>query len=401
MDDLSDDDVRTLHRAGESERLERKPNARDLDRIREAVSAFANDLPGSGKAGVVVVGVQDDGACVGITVDDPLLRRLSGIRDDGAITPFPAMAVRPLELDGCRVAVIIVQPSVNPPVRVRGRTWVRVGPRRAVASPEEERRLVERRRWANLPFDAQPVSGANLGDLDLVRFRLEYLPALVSPDTLAQNERTPEQQLRALRLADPAGTPTVTAILALGTSPQSWFPGAVIAWRRVAGAAFEDETLDDRTLTGTLADQLRVVDELADAALSSAVELTATTHRRRVDYPLAALQQLIRNAVMHRTYEATATPVRVTWFADRIEILSPGAPFGSVTPATLGQPGFTDYRNPTIAEMLKGYGFVERFGQGIALTRAALARNGNPPLGLACPPEQSPAWVLATIRRAA
>ena len=49
---------------------------------------------------------------------------------------------------------------------------------------------------------------------------------------------------------------------------------------------------------------------------------------------------------MHRTYEATNMPIRVYWFNDRIEVISPGGAFGVVTAANFGQPGLTDYRNP-------------------------------------------------------
>jgi ATP-dependent DNA helicase RecG len=228
-----------------------------------------------------------------------------------------------------------------------------------------------------LPFDAQPVAGSELGDLDLNRFQLEYLPALVSADTIAQNQRTIEQQLRALRLIDSNGVPTTTAILMLGRLPQQWFPGAFISWRRVAGISLTDATLDERVLNGTIPDQLRRIDEFMDAANAALVELGGTTHTRTPEYPLVALQQLVRNAVMHRTYESTSSPCRVTWYSDRIEILSPGGPFGAVTPQTFGFPGFTDYRNPTLSEALKGYGFVERFGQGIELARAALTNNAT------------------------
>lgn len=80
---------------------------------------------------------------------------------------------------------------------------------------------------------------------------------------------------------------------------------------------------------------------------------------------------------MHRTYEASNAPVRVTWFDDRVEIHSPGGPFGQVT---IGQPGLTDYRNPTLAGVLNRLGFVQRFGVGIQIARDRLAQNGNPSL---------------------
>ncbi len=392
---LSDGDLAHLLQGGEVDRVERKRNASDDDRIREAICAFANDLPGHRQPGAVFVGVEDDGSCSQLPITDELLRTLGGMRDDGAITPFPVMEVRKCELGGCTVAVVIVQPSDNPPVRYRGRTWIRVGPRRAIATPEEERRLVEKRRWGNLPFDAQPVMGSQLADLDLNRFTLEYVPALVSTDTIAQNTRTVEQQLRALRLINESNLPTTTAILMLGKSPQDWFPAATITWRRVDGTNLTDPTADERTLTGTIPDQLRRIDELMDAAIPAPIEMGRDVHTRQLGYPLAALQQLVRNAVMHRSYEGTNSPVRITLYADRVEFLSPGGPFGAVTPDVFGQPGYTDYRNPTLAEALKGYGFVERFGQGFEIVRRTLEENGNPPVAF----QLLAGWVHATVRR--
>ena len=82
---------------------------------------------------------------------------------------------------------------------------------------------------------------------------------------------------------------------------------------------------------------------------------------------------------MHRTYESTYSPVRVFWFSDRIEIHSPGGPFGSVTRDNFAQPGIVDYRNPNIAEAMKNLGYVQRFGSGIPIAIDELHKNGSPP----------------------
>src|SRR5438552_2739420 len=196
-------DLPELFRDIESDRVERKSSAADLDKIRQAVCAFGNDLPNYRKPGVVFVGQKDDGTCAHLEINDDLLVRLSQIRDDGKILPFPNMNVTREKLDGCEIAAIVVQPSDNTPVRFDNRIWIRVGPRRAMATAEEERRLVEKRRWGNLAFDAHGVAGATLDDLDLRRFELEYLPSVISPETLAENHRPRDQQLRSLRLTHP------------------------------------------------------------------------------------------------------------------------------------------------------------------------------------------------------
>ena len=96
---------------------------------------------------------------------------------------------------------------------------------------------------------------------------------------------------------------------------------------------------------------------------------------------------------MHRSYEVQA-PIYWYWFADRIEIHSPGGLFGRVNETNFGRAGVTDYRNQALAEGLKITGFVQRFGMGIELARRRCAENGNPPPIF----EFDPSLVLATIR---
>jgi ATP-dependent DNA helicase RecG len=87
--------------------------------------------------------------------------------------------------------------------------------------------------------------------------------------------------------------------------------------------------------------------------------------------------------------------VKVNWFTDRIEVLSPGGPFGQVTIERFGAPGLTHYRNPHIAEALRVLGFVERFGVGLAIANKRLVANGNPPLEY----EVESSHVLVRLRR--
>ena len=63
------------------------------DRVREAICAFANDLPGSGGPGIVVLGLRDDGSPADIIVTDELHRRSADMRSDGNILPPPTILV--------------------------------------------------------------------------------------------------------------------------------------------------------------------------------------------------------------------------------------------------------------------------------------------------------------------
>ncbi len=364
---MTDEELEALFNNQESDRVERKESIADAGKIRQAICAFANDMPNHGKPGVVFIGVKDNGDCANLPITDKLLRTLADMRSDGNILPIPTMSVQSKVLGECEVAAVVVEPSRFPPVRYNGRIWIRVGPRRGTASAEEESRLNEKRRARDLPYDLQPVPSASTGDLDLDMFERIYLPTAVARDVIEANERTTQQQMASLRFLSDSKTtaPTVVGVLALGKDPCAFIPGAYVQFLRIDGTTLADPIADQKEIHGPLSELLRRIDEILEANIHVATDIrSGSIERRHPDYPLDALQQLIRNAIMHRDYAMSNAPVRITWFADRIEIQNPGGPFGQVTVASFGRPGVTDYRNPNVAEVMRNLGFVQRFGVG-------------------------------------
>lgn len=392
---ISDLELEAMRADLESDRVERKRSAGDRNGIRRSICAFANDLPGHGKPGVILIGVEDDGSCSENSVGEPLLRQLAGMRDDGSILPLPSMIVQKKILGGCEVAAVLVQPSEDTPVRCRGRVWVRVGPTTRQANPDEEQRLAERRRAGDRPFDMRPSLDAALDDLDLSYVESRYLPRAVAQDVLEENRRPRIQQLRSLHLLE-GDIPVWGALLGLSRDPLRWIPGAYVLLLRIAGATITDPIKAQYRLTGRFEEVLIRSDQLLKSHIQVGIDLTTGPRdTRSPDYPLQALQQLVYNAVMHRTYEGASTPVRIYWYEDRIEITNPGGLYGQVNPDNFGT-GATDYRNPLLAEIMYNLGYAQQFGLGIPLVREKLAENGNPP------PEFSlePTHVTATVRPA-
>lgn len=378
---MKDEELKGLLLDLESDRVERTESRGDGAKVRQAICAFANDMPGHDQPGVFFIGAKDDGSCANLNITDELLRTLADMRSDGNILPIPTMTVDKRTIDGCSLAVIVVQPSLFPPVRYKGQIWIRVGPRRATASAEDERRLNERRRSKDLPGDLHSVASASIEDLDLDVFSRVYLPSAIAPEVLRVNQRTPEQQMMSLRFLSAQGSPTVIGLLAIGKQPASLIPGAYVQFLRIDGVSLTDPIADQKEVHGPLPDLMRQLDEILRANIHIATDIRSSpTELRNPDYPLDALQQLVRNAVMHRDYATSNAPVRVTWFADRVEILNPGGPFGLVTRSNFGMPGIADYRNPNVAEVMRNLGFVQRFGVGIQIARKSLTDNGNPDL---------------------
>jgi ATP-dependent DNA helicase RecG len=145
-----------------------------------------------------------------------------------------------------------------------------------------------------------------------------------------------------------------------------------------------DPVIDEEEIRGTFVHVIRRTEDKLKSHNRTAVDISQGQHIVTMDYPHIAFQQILYNAIMHRTYEGTNAPVRVYWFNDRVEINSPGGPFGNVSIANFGRPGITDYRNPNIADVFKTIGFIQRYGVGIQTAQNAMRKNGNPELEFKC-----------------
>lgn len=371
---LPKEELEKLIQGGESDRVEFTVSD-DMDKIRKAICAFANDLPNEKKPGVVFIGITDGGECAGLEINDRFLQKF---RMQGEIQPPPVIEVKKANLRGGDVVVIQVEPSDNTPIRCDGRCWVRVGPTQKQASAEEERRLTEKRVDATLTFDARGLTGASVDDLDMRWFKEEYLPYAFSPEALAENNRTPEEQMRALGLLDRHNRPTAAAILMLGKEPQSYFRYAYVQFVRFDGTSVTDNVVSQEEVTGTLPQQLNRLKSILQGNIRTALDTGDARHIKKPDYPYVALRELAHNAVVHRDYERLNAPIRAYWFTDRVEITNPGSVYGTMKREEFHRNPQMSHRNPTIAGMLKNLGFMERFGMGIALAREAADKNGNP-----------------------
>lgn len=359
--------------------LEFKRVVRNLDVIRKAVCAMANDLTGKG-GGDILIGVCDDGTVEpDLDTSDKALLNLANLRDDGKILDRPSFTVEQARFNGEPVIHIHVEASPAPPVRLDGIAWVRPGPTTRKATSDDEWILTERRRHKSLPFDSHAWPGCTAADLDLQLFRGTYLPNAVSEEVLEENHRPEEQQLASLRLLDPdSGQATVLGLLLIGLDPSAALPGAYTQFVRYEGDHMDSAVVDDQELRANVVDTTERLDALLRGHIHTRLaETGGFREESRPDYPLAALREAIMNAVMHRNYESSNAPIRILWFSDRVEISNPGGPHGAVREDNYDR--VNDYRNPSLAGALKNLGYVNRFGRGINRIREALKRNGNPP----------------------
>lgn len=330
---------------------------------------------------VIFVGASGSGRPPALPIADRLLAQLAAIRTAGDIAPSPSLTVEKRTLPGTEGAVVAVQPAASPPVRCKARIWIRIGSRLAGACAPDERILNKKRRSRDRRVATMPLPSSGIAGLDLRRFEAECLPLAVNASDLAEHARTVAERLAATKMivsvADP--TPTIGGMLILGKRPQDFLPGACVLFLRIAGTELSDEVVDQGICNGSVADLIRRLEAKLAARNRPAIDLKpGTPEIHRSMFPLAALRQLVRNAVLHRTYAGANAPVRVLRFEDRIAIISPGGPCGAVTARTFGRPGAVACRNPFLAEAMRALGLVQGFGLGLQAAQSALRAAGHP-----------------------
>lgn len=362
----------------ENYRIELTTSTGNMDKFQEAICAFANDLPGSRKKGYLLIGVRNNGEIDGLKVDDDLMKKISGIRSDGNILPLPVMSTEKVVTEQGDVLVVEVTPSFDTPVRYRGRTFIRIGPRRDIASAEEERILAERCA-ASLPtFDTRPCREATIDDIDTDVIVKEYLPKAIDAKVLAKEQRSLKQQLASLRLFNMQwDCPTYAALIMFGKNPRYFMPGAYIQFVRFKGETNGSMILNERRFEGCLYTMLPELEKFIDNAIVTKRPVPISTLREKDvrNYPYKALRELMMNAVMHRDYQSNM-PTRLYQYDTHVEIMNPGGLYGQARPENF--PHVNDYRNGVVAEMMKTLNYVNMFNHGVGEVQDLLRENNSP-----------------------
>ena len=164
---IEHEELHRLLNSTETYRVERTVSTSNMDKFCEAICAFSNDMPNSRKNGYLIIGAHDNGSLSGLKVDDALMKKIAAIRSDGNILPMPVMNTDKFSFEEGDLLVVEVTPSYSTPVRYRGRTFIRIGPRKDIASIEEERILTERATASLATFDMLPCREATIDDLHI------------------------------------------------------------------------------------------------------------------------------------------------------------------------------------------------------------------------------------------
>lgn len=189
-------------------------------------------------------------------------------------------------------------------------------------------------------------------------------------------------QIGLARREGPRWLPTRAAVLLFAEEPggllaahgsRSEVRVMVYRGRVIEPGATPNMRKPPRTLRGPL---LRLIDDTVRVVLdemAAGVDLASSGFKGRHVYPERVVKEAIVNAVIHRDYRLNRD-ILIRVFDDRLEVDSPGALPGSITPANIATAG-SKARNPLIVRTLRDFPVPPNFdlNEGVPMMFAEMA----------------------------
>lgn len=181
------------------------------------------------------------------------------------------------------------------------------------------------------------------------------------------------------------GRLTRAGALLFGAEPTAVIANALVQCRQIHGVTIDGLADDRAPLDGTLPEQISDARDFVAELARRGDQPTEDDARAQpyYEFPMITVREVIANAVAHRDYEQSESCVHVQFYADRVEVVSPGQWVG----ATL-EPGErrplgdlatrSRKRNFRLAGVLTWIKVMEGEGSGIPRALAECERLGAP-----------------------
>lgn len=395
-------DLKELARR-ESEQVEWKENGDDIkiaEGIVKTISAFANDIANVG-GGYVVCGakeIKDEHGFPKIQYTGLSANKLKEV--ELKVTKYcqnyvdPAIIPRIVEIENpennsTRILVFVVLRTRHAHIYRDGETskyYVRISRETKEAKNGVLRQLLTEKQEIEY-FDKRTNTRATEADIDILVFRDSMQEmGLLFPEKSLEDYFSDREQIAELVSPlfvrtdlDRILRPRNFTLLMFGkkTSITSNFPEAYTILSIYKGTDRSEQTAERYILTGTIVEQAKKSIELLNTQAYTAFDKTSSKPNQ-VKYPMRALQEAVINAIVHRDYEVPE-PIRITVFADRVEIRSPGTLHWGVDKDKFTQgKASPKWRNQSFAYLFNKLQLAQSEGQGIPTIIRTMREEGCP-----------------------
>lgn len=360
----------------------------------KTVCAFANDLDNWG-GGYIVIGVKEENGrpvypLKGVPLEKIDSYQKSILENSKKISPAYSPIVDVIDYDEKKFIVLWCpggdnRPYASPKTMAKDNKerihYIRKGSSTVIPSTDEEKDLFA---LANrVPFDDRINHHADISDLNITLVQ-NYLKEVNS--SLYEKAQTGdfEEVCRDMNIISNLPEyikPKNVGLMFFSMEPDKFFP-----YTQIDVVQFPDglggDNIIEKTFKGPIQQQLR--DALQYLKNTVIVE-KVVKHPDRAEadrffnYPFAAIEESLSNAVYHRAYDERE-PIEVRIENDRIEIVSFPGPDRSITLEGLKTYRVSNrrYRNRRIGDFLKELHLTEGRNTGFKKILDALENNGSP-----------------------
>ncbi len=358
---MTTENIKQIIHQPEGRRLEFKEQLSVNSDIAKTVVAFANDAGGD-----IFFGVADEPRqVVGLDGDSIMAveEQISNIIYDRC---YPAILpeIKFVSVDDKQLIQVTVFRGSTPPyyLKEQGKlkgTYIRIGSTNRKADVEIISELERKRR--NISFDSEVVHEKNADKLDISGLKSAY------------EEKTGEmfdnQVLRKLDLLkEEQGTEYPTNALLLLSDDNlrnTLFHFAKVECARFKGIT-SDIFIDRKSITTNIVTQAEEAYKFVLRNINEGATVEGVYTVGRWEYPIKAIREVLRNAVVHRDYSITGSDIKVAIYDDMIEVTSPGLLYPSIDYNAM-ESRQSYARNKLIAPLFKRLGIIDQWGNGLKL----------------------------------
>jgi len=315
------------------------------------VCGFAN-----AQGGAIVIGKDDNGKVVGISDYKKLMDEIPNKPKDlmGIL-----LDINLHEEKGLYYLEIITQPYAVP-ISLRGRYYYRSGSTKQELIGAALTDYLLRKSGKTWDEVAEPT--ATLDDIDDASLK-SYIAASLHAGRISDVEGLSKADLIAkLRLTDDNGNIKRAAIVLFGKNPEKFFNNCVVKIGR-----FGKDSSDLRfqeTVEGNIVYLLKeVLEQLNRKFLTRAISFEGIQRIEKGEYPIAALREMLLNALVHRNYLGSSV-VQMRMFDNHFNIWNEGELPAGISLDSLKRQHPSRPRNLLIADVCFKGGYIDAWGSG-------------------------------------
>ncbi len=306
------------------------------------------------QGGVIFIGKDDNGNVIGIADYKKLMDDIPNkIRNTMGITA----EVNLHEEEGKYFIEIVTHPY-SVPISVRGRYYYRSGSTKQELTGAALNEFLLKK--SGKTWDDVIEARATFDDIDEKTVKI-FLAASKNTGRLPENDGLDLPDLfEKLRLTE-NGQLKRAAIILFGKDPGKFYPGIYVKIGRFG----KDDTdiIFQETEEGNLILLLQaVLNQLNHKFLIRSIGFKGMHRIEKGEYPLAAIREMLLNALVHRNY--MGAPIQIRVYDDKISIWNEGSLPAGLTLAALKRSHSSRPRNPIIADVAFKGGYIYAWGRG-------------------------------------